>query len=141
MPCYKYVFRCMRGDGSDLDYDPVELKSPLHLRQQVALAVNVGSQLRSTFLHCSRSLEVAYRWLDRGRRRRGAKQNYLVRIDITGMTPLTGEEDSAYSQGYSTLEETYVIDMSSYQHQVKFLAGHWDDRDVQDHLHGIGMCT
>ena len=57
------------------------------------------------------------------------------------MTPLTGEEDSAYSQGYSTLEETYVIDMSSYQNQVKFLAGHWDDRGVQEHLQGIGMCT
>ena len=103
MPCYKYVFRCMRGDGSDLDYEPKEMESPLHWRQQVALAVNVGSQLRSVFLHCSRSLEVAYRWLDRGRRRRGDTQNYLVRIDITGMTPLTGEEDLHTARGTAPL--------------------------------------
>ena len=82
---------------------------PLYLRQEVAVSVSLGSTFRSPFLHASRRNDVSLRWFRRSRGSHGDHANYLVRIDITGTTPLTGEEDSAHSQGYGAGEEAYLI--------------------------------
>ena len=94
---------------------------PLYLRQEFAVAVSSGSTFRSPFLHASRRHDVALRWFHRGR---GSHGNYLVRIDISGTTPLTVEEDSAHSQGYGAGEQAHLIDQSTHERQAKFIARH-----------------
>ncbi len=63
-PCYAY--RCMRGDGADLQHrtstDKPTPDEPLELRRVVARAVARGSNFRSPFLHFTLQLAEAMKW-------------------------------------------------------------------------------
>ncbi len=123
---YGYVYRCMRGGRADLEEDPdsplqeeafgTQPDAPLNLRRHVAMALNEGSDFRSPFLHCSRSPDVARKWMLRGRERRHDHYNYLVQIDISGLQP------------------GRIIDVSDRRSQRAFIGPFASDGVVQDHL-------
>ena len=82
----------MHGDCVDLDYRHAlpQCRSGWDFGVHFPVVVSSGSTLRSPVLHASRRRDVAFRWFHRGRGSHGDHANYLVRVDITGATPLTG---------------------------------------------------